>query len=163
MGRWAERLRQIQNPIQEFNDNRANSANSPPPTRPIGTNDAIVRPPLEQFPGEWSNGADRLLEMAWPRLWTPGRWSTLVDDASTFMRVWAGRAAALGWGTLDVFGVDPRAPETGWHLMGLVVLLDGAEIVVMTEEGARLRLRSGIQQSFRRPDADGAVPVWNVS
>lgn len=119
---------------------------------------AALRLPI---PDEWRQGVALLRTMPVPGGVPAGWWWRLRCDTDGF-GPWAGRAAALGWSTTDVFGVLPVKPlerVDGW---GLVPALRGAEVVALTATSARLRTRTGGLQSFVRRVRLGAVPIWQL-
>jgi hypothetical protein len=119
---------------------------------------AALRLPI---PDEWLAGVARLRTMPVPA-GLPAAWWRLLLRATDGFGPWAGRAAALGWSTTDVFGVLPVRPlerVDGW---GLVPAMGGKEIVALTDTGAWLRTRTGALQSFTRRDRPGAVPLWQL-
>lgn len=111
-------------------------------------------------PREWAEGFARLDRSLPPRGFTPKRWQRVIDDGGRFLDLWGSNAAALGWDTASVFGVDPRAP--GWRLdsAGLVMLIDGADVSAISSKSAILRLPTGATQTYRRAPAPTAVPLW---
>lgn len=113
------------------------------------------------IPGEWLAGVARLQAMPVP-VGVNGRWWwRLLCDVDAF-RPWAGRAAALGWSTLDVFGVLPAKPVERVDGWGLLPAMGGAELVALTDTAARLRRPTGALQSFVRRKRLDAVPVWQL-
>jgi hypothetical protein len=111
-------------------------------------------------PREWAEGFARLDRSLPAKGFSPERWRRVLDDGGRFLDCWAGKAAALGWDTTSVFGVDAKAPTWRLDHAGLVVLIDGAEVTAITDRTARLRLRTGALQSYHRQDSTGAVPLW---
>ena len=111
-------------------------------------------------PRDWAGGFARLDRAVPPKGFSPARCQRVIDDGGRFIDRWASQAAALGWDTVAVFGVDPAAP--GWRLdnAGLVVLIDGADVTAITDRTAMLRLRTGSVQVYHRQDSTGAVPLW---
>ena len=65
------------------------------------------------------------------------------------MGSWAAEAARLGWSDLDVFGCHRTRPDVRLDCMGLVLLLDGCEIVGIDEHRADLATSGGVRQRFR--------------
>lgn len=123
----------------------ANSANRPSsgPIGTIGTIAAGKKTPLPSdmadhdgyeeraalvtweagVPIEWAEGFATLQTALPPRSMTESRWRQIIDDAGRFLDRWAANAAALGWTTLDVFGVHPGAPEASHDGKGLAPLI----------------------------------------
>jgi hypothetical protein len=92
-----------------------------------------------------------------------GRWHRIAVDARAFMRDWGSQAARLGWDASDLFGVHVKAALARYDLMGLVIVLDGAEVVAMSANHAEIRTRNGAHQRyFRRLNSDPMhVPIWD--
>jgi hypothetical protein len=64
-----------------------------------------------------------------PRLEEPAQWRVAVRDALEIARRgWATSALALGWTSLDLFGVGQR---DSWDYSGLAVWLNGRTIVAL--------------------------------
>jgi hypothetical protein len=64
---------------------------------------------------------------------------------------------------VPIFGVHRTAPFARYDLMGLAVLLDGAEVVAMTANYAEIRTRNGARQRYvRRRSLDPMqVAIWD--
>jgi hypothetical protein len=73
-------------------------------------------------PRAWAEGFAQLDPARPPDDVPAKRWLRFVDDAGKFLDDgWAAKAAALGWGPLDLFGCDgtKRSPaSTGWACYG---------------------------------------------
>ena len=108
------------------------------------------------IPADWIAGVAQLTSMAPPGGISTDRWATLVADAAGFFDRWAAQAARLGWGTLDVFGVNVVRPFERLDGAGLVRLLNGREVVALTETEAVIQCSTGERQAYRRKPA-GAV------
>ena len=67
--------------------------------------------------------------------------------------MWAAQAARLGWGTLDGFGVNKTRPFERLDGAGLVRLLNGREVVALTETETVIQCSTGERQSYRRKPA----------
>jgi hypothetical protein len=114
-------------------------------------------------PREWAEGLAVLDTMQRPVGYSPSRWAQVVNDAAMFLDRWGRQAAALGWRALDVFGVNPDAPETRYDCAGLVPLLQGRSIIAITADTARIDCGSGAFMTFYRETmAAGAVALWNM-
>jgi hypothetical protein len=64
----------------------------------------------------------------------------LIRNAERFLPVWGQQAADLGWATLDLFGVHRLASAARFSFMGLLLLVRGGRVVVIT---AKARSSSG--------------------
>jgi hypothetical protein len=114
-------------------------------------------------PRTWAEGYAVLCAMAPPSGFSPERWQRIVDSAGVFLDRWADTAIACGWSDLDVFGCDSTAPDRRFDCMGLVLLLDRCEVVVVDEAGADLVTITGARQRYRRRALPkGTVPLWQL-
>jgi hypothetical protein len=98
----------------------------------------------------WLDAYGTMRVMAIPEGFSSDRWRRVLEATRAFMGSWAAGAARLGWSDLDVFGCHPMRPDVRLDCMGLVLLLDGCEIVGIDERGADLSTRGGVRQRFRR-------------
>ena len=115
------------------------------------------------LPSEWAEGIARLQTMSPPANVPPRRWEQFIDAAARFADRWAAKAAALGWGPVDIWGCHRDKPYERIDCAGLLWLLNGNEIVAMTTGTATVRTRTGAIQTFRRrvipPDT---VLAWDL-
>ncbi len=115
------------------------------------------------IPAEWSNGVWTLMGMTTPANINPAYWGQVVADASSFLTTWGAVARAMGWTTLQLFGVDARKPDARTDTMGLCWLLQGRTVVAVTADKIAVRNRQGVVKNFyRQPEAPGAVPLWDL-
>lgn len=87
------------------------------------------------------------------------RWERFVDDVGRFLDdQWADKAAALGWGPLDLFGCDRDRPFARIGPCGLLGLLNGNKLncVVREHGNDRDTLQSG-RYYRRKPHEVGRV------
>jgi hypothetical protein len=94
------------------------------------------------------------------------RWVMFIDDCGRFLDGgWANRAAAFGWGPLDLFGCDPDRPFARVDRMGLVWLLNGGTVTELHRDRAIIRTTAGARQSYRRRPVDiGSVALaWEFA
>jgi hypothetical protein len=115
-------------------------------------------------PRSWADGFARL-DLAHP----PGdvsrrRWRIFIDDTAAFLDSgWAPRAAALGWGPLDLFGCDRDKPFARIDRQGLLWLPNGRRLVALTADSATIETASGGRLTYRRvPRNEGQVPAWEL-
>ena len=115
-------------------------------------------------PREWAEGFARLQVIRPPAGIAVWRWQQVIGDAGRFLDRWAVQAAALGWKTLDVFGVHGAKPVERFDAAGLVWLLRGAEVIAIAEKTAKVKTPSGAVQTFSRrdPEHPEAVAVWSL-
>ena len=95
-------------------------------------------------PKGWLDAYGAMRTMAIPEGFSSDRWRRV------FMGSWAAEAARLGWSDLDVFGCRATQPDRRFDCMGLVLLLDGCEIVGIDAQGADLSTRGDVRQRFQR-------------
>ena len=105
------------------------------------------------IPANWLAGVSRLTSMTRPAGTSSERWAVLVADAGSFLEKWGAQAVRLGWGTLDVFGVNVTRPFERLDGAGLVRLLDGRPVVALTASEAVIQCLTGSRQTFRRKPA----------
>jgi hypothetical protein len=90
-------------------------------------------------------------------------WRGLIGDAELFLPTWGRQAADLGWTTLDLFGVYPRAPAARFSCMGLLLLINVGRVIAITTESAVIEKQSGARLTYaRRPPEAECVPVWEL-
>jgi hypothetical protein len=85
------------------------------------------------------------------------RWEMLLHDAERFLDRWSPTAHAMGWTTLDLFGVHRTRPAVRFDVMGLLLLLQGGEVIALTAEVASIRRLSGAVLRFPRPTTGGVL------
>jgi hypothetical protein len=85
------------------------------------------------------------------------RWDDLLSDAESFLSRWGGVAYSLGWTSLDLFGVHPIAPAGRFDVMGLIPMLNRAEVLALTRQTATMRRPSGAVLTYRRPGRGDAI------
>lgn len=117
----------------------------------------------DAVPKEWKDGLAILCTMEPSPSFAPMRWGLIVADAVAFLDQWGLSAVALGWTTLDLFGVGRDAPYHRLDLMGLVPLLGGKMVVALTTETARIKCGDGTLQTYcRKLYQPGRVPLWEL-
>ena len=114
-----------------------------------------------------AEGLAKLDTMARPANVSEKCWRQAVDAAARFCdQGWAAKASALGWSTLDIFGVDRIKPEGAIHMAGLIWLLKDKEIVAITNDAVIVETVGGARQSFRprldTSDAARRVLLWEL-
>ena len=89
------------------------------------------------------------------------RWRELAGDALRLANDCGGRADALGWSVLDLFGCSPGFARR-LDRDGVAVLLDGRAVLALTAEAATIGSPRGPPDVCRRRDKPGAVPIWRA-
>src|SRR5262249_41156578 len=80
-------------------------------------------------PRAWAEASAQLDPTKPPIGVPPPRWLRFIDDCGCFLdHGWALRAAALGWGPLDLFGCDRERPFVRVDHQGLLWLVKGGRI-----------------------------------
>jgi len=117
-------------------------------------------------PWAWAEALARLDPSKPPADVPLRRWLRFIDDCGRFLDGgWADRAAALGWGPLDLFGCDRERPFARIDHMGLLWLLDGDIVRELHRDRAIIETQSGARQTFRRrPVEVGCVVLaWELA
>jgi hypothetical protein len=87
------------------------------------------------------------------------RWMQAVEDGRRFLANWGSQAESLGWTSADLFGLHtpPERPHPSYSRLsrydctGLIWLLEGREVVALTDRTASIRNpRSGSIIVYRR-------------
>jgi hypothetical protein len=117
------------------------------------------------IPRAWAEGFARLDPHRPPADVPRKRWLRFVDDLGRFLDDgWAEQAAALGWGTHDLFGCDRERPYARIDRAGLLWLLNGDRLLVLTESSATIETRTGARQTYRRkPNEPCRVLAWEIA
>ena len=118
----------------------------------LGAANPDTRP--DGIPVEWARGLIRLRSMARPADIEPERWRMVLTDAAAFLERFGAQAAALGWTTGEVWGAHRSAPLQRLEAGGLVLFLQGREIVAMAEDKATVRTTDDKSLSFYRRTVD---------
>jgi hypothetical protein len=102
-------------------------------------------------PRDWADALARLVPDNPPRHVPPQRWLRFIDDCDRFLDCgWADKAAAFGWGPLDLFGCDRKRPFARLDNMGLIWFLNGGTIIELHRDHATIGTRMGARQCYRR-------------
>jgi hypothetical protein len=98
-----------------------------------------------KVPRAWAEGFARLHPDRPPGDVAAKRWLTFIDDCGRFLDGgWADKAAALGWGPLDLFGADCSKPFARIDHAGLLWLLNGDKLIELDRHKAVIeRNRNG--------------------
>ena len=118
--------------------------------------------PTDALTDAWTIGVKRLQRMLPPKGFAMDRWALICMDCSRLLEHHGADLLRLGWTTEDAFGVHPHAPAAAVRCYGFGLLLNGGEVIEMTERHARAKLPSGAVQTFVRTAKMGAVPVWTL-
>jgi hypothetical protein len=107
------------------------------------------------------------LEARCPDLVPPERWQVAVEDGRRFLARWGEQAEALGWTARDLFGLHmpPAQPHPSYSRLsrydetGLIWLLQGREVVALTEATAAIQNPTGAIIVFRKHNKPSLGPV----
>jgi hypothetical protein len=107
------------------------------------------------------------LEGRCPDLVPVERWQRAVEDSRTFLAKWGEQAEALGWTARDLFGLHTpsETPRPNYSRLsrydatGLVWLLEGREVVALTEATAAIQNPTGAVTIYRRFNKPALGPV----
>jgi hypothetical protein len=116
-------------------------------------------------PRAWAEGFARL-DPDQPPGDVPARhWQRFVDDVALFLNSpFCAVAIALGWGSHDLFGCDRDRPFARVDQAGLLWLLDGNKLVMLTEGAATIETPTGVRQTWRRQPSDlDRVLAWELA
>jgi hypothetical protein len=95
------------------------------------------------------------------------RWQSAVEDGRRFLARWVDQAEALGWTSKDLFGLHapPLDPHPSYSRLsrydetGLVWLLQGREVVALTEATAAIQSPTGAVTVYRRFNKPALGPL----
>jgi hypothetical protein len=116
-------------------------------------------------PNAWNEGYARLDPLSPPTHVPPARWRQFVDDTRRFLdSPFCVEAIALGWGSLDLFGCNRNRPFARIDQAGLLWLLNGERVVLVTAMTAVIQTATGVRQTFyRKPSEVGRVLAWQLT
>jgi hypothetical protein len=124
-----------------------------------GFEEGAASPLPADCPSEWQ-AIWKELKRSEPPSWASAeRWRELAADAEGFLMTWGNTADRLGWTTLDLFGVHPTAPTARFDVMGLIPILRGRSVCVLTEKTATIECKSGAKLTRYPPTGAGAVLI----
>jgi hypothetical protein len=95
------------------------------------------------------------------------RWQAAVEDGRRFLTRWGEQAEALGWTARDLFGLHepPENPRPTYQRLfrydctDLLWLLQGREVVALTETTAAIRGATGAITVYRRHNKPALGPL----
>ena len=124
-------------------------------------------PTFPGVPGCWCEGVALLAGRPAPDGIGPPRWRAFQASAARLLRDHGAKLHAVGWDTLDLFGLHADAPSSnppGWGLAWLLgaggqVLDISPNAIGMTPEADGARLAFYRRQAQARA---GVLPAWNL-
>jgi hypothetical protein len=109
------------------------------------------------------------LQLKPPTLVPVGRWQQAVEDGKRFLAKWGEQAESLEWSSEDLFGLHeiPDKPHPSYQRLsrydctGLIWLLEGREVVALTEAAATIKNSSdtGAITTYRRFNKPALGPL----
>ena len=107
---------------------------------------------------EWTQGLARLASTRDPCPgFRTGQWLSIHAAALDFLASTAEASAAMGWSTVELFGVHPVVGVSRVDCCGALMVSSGSLIAEVTP--ALIRYRNGL--AYRRtPPGGPSVPVW---
>jgi hypothetical protein len=117
-------------------------------------------------PRAWAEGLARLDPAKPPGDLPQQRWLRFIDDCGRFLDGgWAARAAAFGWGPLDLFGCNRERPFARIDHLGLLWLLNGGTVIELHRNKAIIEKESGTRQTYRRQPVEvgRTVLAWELA
>jgi hypothetical protein len=95
------------------------------------------------------------------------QWQQAVQDGRRFLVKWGEQAVALGWRPRDLFGLHkpPDQPHPSYRRLsrydetGLIWLLQGRQVVALTDATAAIENPTGAITVYRRYDKPALGPV----
>jgi hypothetical protein len=121
---------------------------------------------FSDFPGRYDRTM-AALEARCPDLIPPDRWQAAVEDGRRFLARWGEQAEALGWTARDLFALHkpPEKPHPSYSRLsrydetGLMWLLQGREVVALTEATAAIQTPTGATTIYRRHNKPALGPL----
>ena len=107
-----------------------------------------------------------VLESRCPDLVDRSRWLLAVADGKRFVSSWGEQASSLGWTNRDLFGLHmpPEKLHPSYNRLcrhdetGLIWLLRGREVIVLTEATAAIQSSTGATTIYRRHNKPALGP-----
>ncbi len=110
-------------------------------------------------PAAWRLGVARLDPEAPPcPCFRTGEWAALHRSIRRFMDEHAAQAARCGWGTLDLFGVDPEVGAAAVDRCGALMLPMRHPASAVTPDAIAFG-----PLTYRKRPLPGAVPAWDAT
>jgi hypothetical protein len=148
-------------------------ADAPAPPAPAGSADAVQGPPPSRSGAaaveaggvllprptaaqgrRWVEAADRIVgELGRYQRgdFSRRKWQQTLAGVRRFVEGgWAHRACRLGWGLLELFGVDRKAPWARRDRRGLALMLGGNKVIALTEHDATIETPTGARLTYTR-------------
>lgn len=109
----------------------------------------------------WAAGVERMARGYCPDGLRETEWRQMVMDARSTLQNWGADFIALGWTTLEVFGVNRNPRARRLDIPGLVYLLHGRPVEAIDRNTATIRANPRDCMTFQRGlVAPGGIPIW---
>jgi len=102
---------------------------------------------------EWAEVFAKIQLMSKPKKLEMRYWQIFLDDTGRFLDLFVHQAAKLGWRPEDIFCCHREAPNNRYDCMGLIFLLQGKEIIEISESKVVMVNQNGQKLSFVKPGA----------
>jgi hypothetical protein len=107
------------------------------------------------------------LERRCPTYVDAADWHQAIEDGRRFVTRWGERAEVVGWTPADLFGLHtpPEKPALSYRRLsrydktGLIWLLHGRPVIVLTEKAATILAPSGAHLSYQRNTKSAPSPL----
>ena len=120
-------------------------------------------------PASWAYVVPDIFAKSTPELLSSERWARVVSDCEmltsgqTLQSSWLSKLAAMGWQLGDVFGCHPTHPIERLDYAGIALLLNGTDVVAVTNQAMTIQLRPGVTQTIRRcATPSGQIYLWEL-
>jgi hypothetical protein len=110
------------------------------------------------------------LESECPAAVETERWRQAIADAAAFLATWGTQAQAFSWTARELFGLHttPERPAANYSRLsrydetGLIWLLRGRPVIILTATEAVMRCHSGATLTYRRQNKPAAGGMTNA-
>jgi hypothetical protein len=113
-------------------------------------------------PADWQDQVLSLPDDGSGRAFSFNRLQAIVADGALFLELWEREAKRLNWSSLNLFGVHPMAPAIRFDVVGLVPILNGATVRLLTPGSAIIAAPTGSALTYTKGPQGGAVPLWEL-
>ena len=127
----------------------------------------VAPTPAARRPHSWTASRLDTLDGRCPHHVDHDRGRQAVEDGRRFLATWGTQAQALGWTKRDLFGLHKPSAEphpsyrrlSRYDETGLIWLLEGREVIALTEDTAAIRWPSGSVTVYRKSNKPALGPL----